>query len=440
MLDAFKLHIEQHFPFLKNKRLLVGVSGGIDSVVLSFLLSKLNFDITVAHCNFKLRGTESDDDEEFVKELKYVSPNQILTKVFDTESYAKEHKLSIQVAARELRYKWFQELQNSHGFDYIATAHNADDNLETFLINLTRGSGLDGFTGIPEVNANIIRPLLRFSRKDISSFAAANNIQWREDSSNASTKYVRNKLRHKVIPTLKEINPQLLDSFSNTLKYLNQTKEVLNSKVEEMADKVISKKQIGEEELMAIDIAELQKEKHAQLFLFEMLKSYHFTAWEDIYNLLDSQSGKQIFSESHRLLKDRGLLLLSKINKNSDAADSFQIHKHQLEIHKPIQLQFGLNSDSQPLGSSCILVDKDLLKYPLTVRKWKNGDYFYPTGMQGKKKVSKYFKDEKFSLIEKDNTWILANGDDEIIWIVNHRQDRRFEGNKSLRISFLEYK
>ncbi len=435
MLNEFKSHIEQHFSFLKNKKLLVGVSGGIDSVVLSFLLSKLNFDITLAHCNFKLRGNESDEDEEFVKNLTYTSSKQTLTTSFDTKNHAKSHRVSIQIAARELRYAWFQQISDKHKFDFILTAHNSDDNLETFLINLTRGSGLEGFTGIPEVNGNIARPLLRFSREEILSFAKENNIQWREDSSNASTKYVRNKIRHEVIPTLKEINPQLLNSFGDTLNYLGQAREIIQDRIEEVKGKVFSTEAIGENSVQKISIAGLKKLSSPQAYLYEILKSYGFTAWDDIFNLLESQSGKQVFSISHRLLKDREFLLLSEISESKDRENEFKIQINQTELTRPIHLVIEHAARLQPTNLASILVDKDLLKYPLIVRKWKNGDYFYPTGMQGKKKVSKYFKDEKFSLIEKDNTWILADAEDEVIWVINHRQDRRYiSSNQSKNI------
>ena len=223
MLQKFKEHINSNFPFLKDKKLLIAISGGLDSIVLHQLLNDLNFDISLAHCNFSLRDKESDLDEEFVKNLSQKSYNQIFTIKFDTNKFAQKNKFSTQIAARELRYIWFQELVENHNFDFVLTAHHADDNLETFLINLTRGTGLDGFTGIPKKNGNIIRPLLPFSRNEISEYAKTNKIDWREDASNASTKYIRNKIRHQIVPVLKEINPNLLDTFTKTTENLKES-------------------------------------------------------------------------------------------------------------------------------------------------------------------------------------------------------------------------
>jgi len=233
MLQKFDQHITMNFPFLKESKLLLAISGGLDSVVLMHLCNQLKLSVSLAHCNFKLRNEESDLDEEFVIKLSQILNNQIFTIHFDTENYAQEHKTSIQIAARNLRYQWFQELVSTHHFDYILTAHHADDNLETFLINLTRGSGLEGFTGIPEKNGNIIRPLLPFSRAEILEYAKENQLKWREDASNASTKYVRNKIRHQIVPILKEINPNLLDSFSKTLTHLQESQQMIEDTFEE---------------------------------------------------------------------------------------------------------------------------------------------------------------------------------------------------------------
>ena len=209
MLQKFSNYIQQNLPFLKDKKLLVAISGGIDSVALTTLLSKLGFAISLAHCNFNLRGKESDLDEEFVKKLGEKLNARVHTKQFKTKEIAQENKQSTQITARNLRYHWFSELVEQNSFDYVLTAHHADDNIETFLINLTRGTGLDGLTGIPQINGNIVRPLLPFSQKEISTFIKETAIEWREDKSNATTKYIRNKIRHQVIPSLKEINPSL---------------------------------------------------------------------------------------------------------------------------------------------------------------------------------------------------------------------------------------
>ena len=433
MLQKFKKHITEEFPFLKDTKLLIAISGGLDSVVLFHLLHKLNYDVSLAHCNFKLRGKESDLDEEFIKNLNQISSNQIFTIIFDTEKYAKEHKLSTQIAARELRYNWFQKLITEHKFEYVLTAHHADDNLETFLIHLTRGSGLDGFTGIPKVNGNIVRPLLAFSRKEILNYAKDNDIEWREDASNASNKYIRNKIRHQVLPVLKEINPSILDSFATTLENLQESKQIIEDRIENIASEVLEK----EANFIKIDIEKIKELSNSKAYLYQLLKSYHFTEWNDVYDLLNAQSGKQVFSKTHRLLKDRDVLILSKMDLSNSIEMAFQIEEEITEITNPIHLTFKEVIEKSTENKQTIYVDKDLLKYPLMLRKWEKGDYIYPLGMQGKKKLSKYFKDEKFSLIDKENTWLLCNAENQIMWIINHRQDRRFVKNKNLKISVL---
>ncbi len=421
MVQKFKEHININFPFLKDKKLLIAISGGVDSVILTHLFSELNFDISLAHCNFQLREKESDLDEEFVKLLSQKTSNQIFTIKFDTEKFASKNKFSTQIAARELRYNWFQEIIKKHNFDYVLTAHHADDNLETFLINLTRGSGLDGFTGIPRINGNIVRPLLAFSREEILAYAKINTIDWREDASNATTKYIRNKIRHKVLPVLKEINPNLLETFAKTLENLQEGKQIIEDRIADISSEVINSKN----DILKINIEKINQLSNPKAYLYQLLKEFNFTEWNDVYNLLSAQSGKQIFSKTHRLLKDRAFLLLSK-NVISNEKELFLIDESQSEITHPIHLNFEVVQQKSTENKQTIYVDKHLLKHPLIVRKWQNGDYLYPLGMQGKKKLSKYFKDEKLSLFEKENTWLLCNSENEIIWVLNHRQDRRF--------------
>jgi tRNA(Ile)-lysidine synthase len=428
MLQKFKKHININFPFLKDKKLLIAISGGVDSVVLTHLLHELNFDISLAHCNFQLREKESDLDEEFIELLSQKTSNQIFKIKFDTEQFALKNKLSTQIAARELRYNWFQEVIKKHNFDYVLTAHHADDNLETFLINLTRGSGLDGFTGIPKINGNIVRPLLAFSREEILAYAKINTINWREDASNATTKYIRNKIRHKVLPVLKEINPNLLETFAKTLENLQESKQIIEDRIADISSEVIN----SENNILKINIDKINQLSNPKAYLYQLLKDYNFTEWNDVYNLLSAQSGKHVFSKTHRLLKDREYLLLSEnLISNAIEQEKFLIDENQSKILHPIHLNFEVVQQKSAENKQTIYVDKDLLKYPLIVRKWENGDYLYPLGMQGKKKLSKYFKDEKFSLLDKENTWLLCNAENEIIWVLNHRQDSRLSLKKT---------
>ncbi len=425
MLLDFKNHINQNLPFLKNSKLLIAISGGIDSVVLAQLCNQAKLNMSLAHCNFNLRGNESNLDEIFVVELAEQLNLEVFTQHFDTETYAKDNKISIQMAARELRYEWFQELAKLLEYDYILTAHHADDNLETFLINLTRGTGLDGLTGIPEINTNIVRPLLPFSRQEIESYAHDNTINWREDSSNSSSKYLRNALRLEVIPKLKELNSNLLDNFKKTLSNLNDTADIVDESVN-----AVTKRAIHDIDDVSISfkISEFKKVNNPKAYLFEIFKEYGFTEWNDIVSLLDAQSGKQVLSETHTLLKDREYLILStKDVIQSESEESISISKEDKQVETALGLlTFEETKQINDLSKTTIYVDKDLLKFPLTVRHWQKGDYFYPLGMKGKKKVSKFFKDEKLSLIAKSKSLLLCSND-AIVWIINHRADNRFK-------------
>lgn len=428
MLNKLKNHINDRLPFLKEGRLLIAISGGIDSVVLSHLCSKLKLNIALAHCNFNLRGAESDADEEFVLELSEDLDVEVFIEGFDTIEYAKANKLSTQMAARELRYDWFNALAAQLHFDYILTAHHADDNLETFLINLSRGTGLDGLTGIPEVNENIVRPLLPFSRDAIEAYASDNKIKWREDASNASTKYLRNKLRHDVIPILKNINPTLLPNFNKTIGYLQDSKDLIDDRIDEVSNVIID--DVNENHI-SFNIQEVNKLNNPKAYLFEFLKDYNFTEWQDVFDLLDAQSGKQVFSKTHRLIKDRDCLLLSTMT--SEDKKEIVINDISKEVEIPLgTLFFDVANEVTKVNDTAIYVDLDLLKFPLKVRKWEDGDYFYPFGMVGKKKLSKFFKDEKLSLLNKENTLLLCS-EDNIVWVIGKRADNRFKVNKNAK-------
>lgn len=417
MLDKLTVHLDSKFPFLKGKRLFLAVSGGIDSMVLLDLFHQLDYEIEVLHCNFLLRNIESDGDEEFVRSFCEAKSIPVHIQKFDTNKFAEDSKLSIQLAARKLRYDWFYSQLIEQQFDYILTAHHLDDNLETFLINLTRGTGLEGLTGIPSQNDKIIRPLLPFSREEIEKYASETNLKWREDSSNASDKYFRNKIRHNVVPVLKELNSGLLSSFQNTLENLNQSQSLV-----EDASNLVYENVIQEEgNQLKININELLKHSNYKAYLFQWLKDFEFTAWNDIYELVTAQSGKQVFSDSFMVLKDRDYLIVSprevKDTQEYEIGEGFET---------PIKFSFCNVNHIKNANSDCIFVDEDALQFPLTIRKWKEGDYFYPIGMQGKKKLSKYYKDEKYSLIDKLNQWILCSNN-QIVWVIGKRQDDRFK-------------
>ena len=382
----------------------------------------------MAHCNFNLRGKESDGDEEFILQLAENLDLEVFIESFDTEKYAKDNKRSIQMAARELRYFWFEELAEQLQFDYILTAHHADDNLETFLINFTRGTGLEGLTGIPEVNGKFVRPFLPFSRLDIENYAKENSIKWRDDSSNASKKYLRNKLRYDVVPILKEINPSLLQSFQSTLNNLQDTTYIVEDSIDAFLNKTIES--ISDYEVK-FKISEFKKVNNPKAYLYEVFKEFGFTQWNDMVDLLGAETGKLVLSSTHRLIKNREHLLLSGLN--SEEAKVIHISEDDNEVQTPFGTLFFDDANAL-LGkrNHVIFVDKEKLKYPLTLRKWQEGDIFYPLGMSGKKKLSKYFKDEKFSLLDKENTWLLCS-EEAIIWVINRRADNRFRVTESTK-------
>ncbi len=420
MESSFRQHIAQHFPFLLEGNFFIAVSGGLDSMVLVHLFKAMEVPFGILHCNFGLRGKESDRETAFVEE--YAEKNNIRCRVayFDTKKYASTHKLSTQVAARNLRYNWFYEQMEAQQAAYVLTAHHADDNLETFLINLSRGTGLDGLLGIPAQNDKIVRPLLPFSREDIENYAKANQLQWREDASNASDDYLRNKIRHHLTPVLKELNPDFLQAFQKTQKYLLETASMAN----DAASIVFS--EVGKQTINGdyhFDLQQLNKLPNRNSYLYHWLNGFGFTAWEDIYKLPEAQSGKQVFSPTHLLLKDRNQLILSL--KKETSVGSYQIEKNTGHVNIPLKFTFCNVTDISQPDSNCIFVDEDLLNFPLTLRKWDEGDYFYPFGMKGKKKLGKYFKDEKMSLPEKQEAWLLCS-DNQVLWIVGKRQDDRF--------------
>ncbi|MFI1773272.1 tRNA lysidine(34) synthetase TilS [Thalassobellus citreus] len=436
MFAQFEHHLESRLPFLKKSKLLIAISGGIDSVILTHVSHKAGLNIALAHCNFNLRGEESDADENFVLQLAESLDLEAFVESFDTNAYAKKHKVSIQMAARELRYNWFEGLAEQLSFDYVLTAHHADDNLETFLINLSRGTGLDGLTGIPEVNNHFVRPLLPFSSSDIETYAKANNIKWRDDSSNASTKYLRNKLRHDVIPILKEMNPSVLQNFQNTISNLNDTADIVEESIDGFFNNAV---EMIDDHQMVFKISEFKKLNNPKAYLFEIFKDYGFTEWDDVVSLLDAQSGKQVLSSTHRLIKDREHVLLSELFV--EANESIVISETDKNVETPLGILLFDEADAiLKKQNNVIYVDKDVLKFPLKLRKWQEGDVFYPLGMTGKKKLSKYFKDEKLSLLDKENTWLLCS-ENTIVWVVNRRADNRFRvTDKTKQILKIELK
>lgn len=420
MLTEFNNHIEKKHPSLKKGKLLLACSGGVDSIVLAYLCVRSALNVTLAHCNFNLRGSESDGDETFVKKLGSELKTPTITKSFDTKNYILKNGGSVQMAARALRYQWFEELKASEGFDFILTAHHSDDKLETFLINLSRGTGIDGLTGIPEQNKRVIRPLLAFSRVQILAYAKAEELAWREDSSNEDSKYLRNKVRHEIVPRLKEMHPSFLDNFIQTENYLNQTNALVENHINQVKTDLFEIKG----DLVKINIDKLLKLQPIEAYLYKLFQSYGFTDWSGVHDLLTTVSGKEVVSKTHKLLKDRDYLILSE-TKN-EKQDFFIIEEGIEVIQDPISLKLEKAEAVQKSPKNVVFFDKEKLNYPLMLRRWEKGDYFYPYGMLGKKKLSKYFKDEKIDLFSKEKQWLLCSNN-EIVWVVGMRSDNRFK-------------
>ncbi|MBY8961594.1 tRNA lysidine(34) synthetase TilS [Flavobacterium sp. D11R37] len=422
MLNQLRHHLQQNLPFLRNSKLLLAVSSGIDSIVMAVLFKTLGYEIALAHCNFKLRGSESDGDENFVNSFAEINNISVHTTRFNTVSFASDNKVSVQMAARQLRYSWFNELVEKHNYDYLLTAHHLDDQIETFLINFTRGTGLEGLTGIPQQNGRVVRPLLPFSRTEIEQYAQQEGLQWREDSSNASDKYLRNKLRHDVVPVLKTLNKDFGMSFASTTEHLHQALSLVQDAAVIVYKEVVTEK----ENQKHINLLQLLRLPNYKAYLYQWLHPFGFTAWHDIYSLVEAQPGKFILSEGFRLLKDRDVMILEPTLSETDAI--YTIEEGQEIVSEPVNLRLQeIGELPKDMLKNGIYVNKQLIKFPLFVRKWQEGDYFYPFGMNGrKKKVSKFFKDEKMSLSDKENTWLLCSAND-VVWIIGQRADERFK-------------
>ena len=434
MLEDFKSHLLNELPFLFSSKIIIATSSGVDSVVLCSLCKKLDLDFSIAHCDFSLRGKESDVDAKFTEDFAKSLNVLFYLKKFNTKEYKTKNHLSVQMAARELRYKWFDELLVN--YDYVLTAHHLDDQLETFLINLSRGSGLEGLMGIPAINDKKIRPLLSFSKDQILNYATTNKIKWREDSSNLSDDYLRNEIRNKVIFNFKKSSPTLLSSFNNSLQYLKASRSILSEKINEVSKSIF----VEEEYQIKYRIEGILKLKNLEFYLHEFFYKYGFNHVNDIKNILTSQSGKYVSSKTHRIVKDRDYLILEEISTYK--FDPIEIFNDLTNVET---IYGGLSFDlitkfEKSLTLSSVCIDEGKLVYPLRVECCVQGMDFIPLGMKGKKTLSKFFKDEKISIIDKKRTLILINGNNELIWVVNQRIDERYKlsdsTNSILKISF----
>ena len=449
LLEKFKIYIKQLNLFQPKDKLLLAVSGGVDSVVLCALCKQAGYDFVIAHCNFQLREAESERDENFVRELADNYAVKILVKKFDTQKYAEENKLSIQVAARELRYNWFNELVDNRqqatgnrqkmqanelaGTDCqlpiaycILTAHHANDNIETLLMNFFKGTGINGLKGILPRHGKIIRPLLFAKKEELEEFASMNKLSYVEDSSNASDKYTRNYFRNQLIPGLQKVFPQVEDNLVDNLERFGGIGMLYQQAVDLHKKKLLEQK--GNE--FHIPVLKLLKTEPLSTLVYEIIKDFGFTAHqaEEVITLLKSGSGKYIRSSSHRIIKNRNWLIISP-NETMEARNIL-IEEGEENVQYAIgnlQIKMLPVANYQlPVANSVAMLDADEIKFPLLLRKWKPGDYFYPLGMKKKKKLSRFFIDRKLSLTQKERTWVIEM-DKKIIWVVGHRIDDRFK-------------
>lgn len=432
MLNRFLKHIQKEKLIVPQQKTVLAVSGGVDSVVMCDLFYNAGLAFGIAHCNFKLRNTESNKDEKFVEALATQYNVPFHSTSFKTNEYAKKNKLSIQMAARELRYKWFEEIRQQYQYSALATAHHQDDSVETFFINLVRGTGIAGLHGIAAKQGTIIRPLLFTTKQDILDYSTANALHYREDSSNNSDKYLRNKIRHHLIPLLKEINPHFEKAANDTIQHLSAVESVYKNEIENKRKQLVKSSENG----YIISISALQKLHPANIYLYELLKPFEFNATtvEEIISALNGESGKKFLSPSYRLVKDRKTLLLQQLTSKKDVKNTFHIEKTQNAITiNSLQLKFEvvpmsstIAVDKSNISSSTALLDFDKLSFPMEIRHWKQGDVFYPLGMKGKKKLSDFFIDKKLSVYEKENCRLLtSNG--KIVWVIGYRLDDRFK-------------
>ncbi len=429
MLLRFQTYIKDNKLFKQDERFLLAVSGGVDSVVMAQLFKAAGLQFVIAHCNFGLRGSASDGDETFVRNLAATLEVPCETICFDTLAYSTEYKLSIQESARTLRYSWFEKVRLAKKLNWICTAHHADDSIETFFINLLRGTGLAGLTGIPLQNGNIIRPLLFANKTDLLAYAKDAGIAFRDDSSNEHDAYLRNKLRHTLFPVLEQLSPSFRPTLTDTMHRLKQTREVIQT-ITAQTKKELRHSEGGHVFYLISDISSLSP---LRFWLHALLDEYGFneSVCTDLEDILQkpNHAGKLFQSADYQLDVERNRLLIR--HKNHTArAEQIYIQLNQTIVNSPLELRLeylDALGDFTPLDDPAVaFLDLEKLTFPLLLRKWKTGDRFRPLGMKGSKLLSDFFSDQKFSLHQKEQTWVLES-DGKIAWVVGHRVDDRFK-------------
>ena len=438
MLEKFQLYINRCNLIAEGDCLILALSGGIDSMVLADLLLKSKADFVVAHCNFHLRGEESNGDEQFVREFAERNALRLFVKHFETEAFAKQQGISIEMAARDLRYAWFEELRQQLGYDKIVVAHHADDQAETFFINLLRGAGLRGLKGMQPQNGDIIRPLLWASREQIHQYAVENNITWREDHTNAETIYLRNKIRNQLLPAFDELHPEARQGLYKSMEHLSAENELYRELLKEKLSQIVT----CDDGVQKVKVPEpVEGPTLSYQLLFEWLRNYGFNTdqCQFIYEAMQTGIGNKYYSPTHQLVIGRNELQLSEIKSASE--EEIQIGVGEEEITSPIHLCFSQLEKTTDFvidkSSHVAQLDADKIQFPLTLRHWQHGDRFHPLGMKGSKLLSDFFVDQKFTEWEKQNVWLLVSSDNEILWVVGHRIDDRFRVTNTTKTVFV---
>ncbi|MBK9389092.1 MAG: tRNA lysidine(34) synthetase TilS [Bacteroidetes bacterium] len=425
MLKEFRNYIAENNMLEKDSRVLLAVSGGIDSMIMSDLFIKAGYQTGIAHCNFSLRGSDSDLDEDLVRKFAASVNIPFYSIRFDTHGYAEKNGLSVQMAARDLRYNWFEKIRIQNSFDYIAVAHNLNDNIETLLINLTRGTGITGLAGMRPVSGSIIRPLLFATRNEIEEYCKKYRITYREDRSNAEIKYTRNRIRHLIIPELKNINPAIERTLAETLIKLRETDDLLSRFITGIRDAI----SVADNDKVTFEVLQLHNYLHEKTVLFELFSPFGLSGSQtgDLIDVISGKTGGQLFTSSHRILKNRNKIIILPSGKLSES--SYKIFSledmDEIPIISSSELIDITDSFVIPDTKATACLDEKEIEYPLLIRKWKDGDFFYPLGMKSKKKISDFLIDIKKSLIEKDKIMVLESGG-RIAWVIGERIDNRF--------------
>ncbi len=426
--EKFENYIKQNKLFQKEDKVLLALSGGCDSVALFWLLKNLNYTFSAAHCNFNLRNKDSENDEIFVDKLCNDADIQLFKTSFKTNEFAEKNKLSIEDAARKLRYSWFEKIRIENNFSYILTAHHLDDKIETFFINLTKGTGIKGLRSISSKNNNIIRPLLFAKKEEIETYCAENNIRYRTDQSNFDTNFLRNKFRHEILPVFKKINPKFQDSMLKNFGIFNELEKIYNDYIKSKIQTVSKNRK----NLIYIDLEKLLNTPAPFSLLYEIIRPYGFKSSQNehiLNNINNLQTGKLFFSKTHRILKDTKYLIIDTVSE-TDKEEFFYIENENELIEFPLKLSFKRTKtipSELKTEYDTALINEDKLSYPLRLRKPKEADYFYPFGMKGKKLLSDFFTDKRINRFERENCWVLTTDKNEIIWVVGYRTDNRFK-------------